>query len=235
MDKSEPSSARLSIPQWGVEDKPREKYAAQGPAGLSDAELLAILLRTGTPTESAVDLSRRLLHVCDNQLNRLEDLSLDQLMEINGIGPAKAITLKAAFELGRRIRSEKVENELFIHCARDTAEIMQERIGYLKHEEFWVLLLNTAARIIDIKQIGKGGLTSTTVDARIILQEALLRNATFIILCHNHPSGSTSPSREDILLTRNIQKAAKLFDIHILDHIILHKNNYFSFLEEGKI
>ena len=235
MDKPESSSSRLTIPQWGVEDKPREKYAARGPSALSDAELLAILLRTGTPTESAVDLSRRLLHTCDNQLNRLEDLTLEQLMEIHGIGQAKAIALKAAFELGRRIRSEQVENRGSVLSSLDAAEIMQKRIGHLKHEEFWVMLLDQAAHVIDIKQISKGGLTSTPVDARIILQEALLHSATGIILCHNHPSGSLTPSKADVLLTRELQKAAALLDIKVHDHIILHKNDFYSFLDEGRI
>ena len=235
MDKFGPAASRLTIPQWCAEDKPREKYAAQGPTVLSDAELLAILLRTGTPTESAVDLSRRLLRSCNNQLNRLEELSLEQLMEIHGIGQAKAITLKAAFELGRRIRSEQVEDQGVIRSSNDAAEIMQERIGHLRHEEFWVILLNQGVKIIDIAQIGRGGLTATTVDPRIILHEALLHNATGIILCHNHPSGTLTPSKADILLTRELQKATSLIGIQILDHIILHKNSYYSFLDEGKI
>ena len=235
MDKSEPAGSRLTIPQWCAEDKPREKYAAQGPAALSDAELLAILLRTGTSTESAVDLSRRILHTCNNQLNRLEDLSLRQLTEIHGIGQAKAITLKAAFELGRRLSSEQVEERGTILSSSDAAEIMQERIGYLQHEEFWVLLLNQAAQILDTVQIGKGGLAATTVDPRVILHEALLHNATSIILCHNHPSGSLTPSKADILLTKDIQKAAALLNIKVLDHLILHKNKYYSFLDNEKL
>lgn len=232
MNKPEPA-LRLTIPQWCAEDKPREKYAAQGPSALSDAELIAILLRTGTSTESAVDLSRRLLHACDNRLGRLEDLSLRQLTEVRGIGQAKAITLKAAFELGRRIRSEQAEDRGAILSSGDAAEIMQERIGNLKHEEFWVLLLNQAAKILDITQIGKGGLAATTVDPRIILHEALLHNATGIILCHNHPSGSLTPSKADRLLTQEIQKAAAILNIKVLDHLILHKNRYYSFLDHG--
>lgn len=226
---------KLTISQWCVEDRPREKYARKGSTALTDAELLAILLRTGTASESAVDLSKRILHACDNQLNRLEGLTTQQLMEINGIGQAKAVTLQAAFELGRRIRAEKIEQGQHINSAQDVLELMQKRIGHLPHEEFWVIYLNQSARILHIGQIGKGGLSATTVDIRLIFQEALLHQATALILCHNHPSGSVTPSHADELLTRNIKEAGDIFHIEVLDHIILHKNSYYSFNSEGKL
>lgn len=233
MDKPDTLTARLTIPDWCVEDRPREKYAQKGAASLSDAELLAIILRTGTSTESAVDLSKRILHQCDNKLNKLEEMSLQQLLQIHGIGQAKAVTLKAAFELGHRIRSERVESGGHIHSSTDVLEIMQKRISHLRHEEFWAIFLNQAARILHTEQIGKGGLTSTTVDVRLIAQKALLFEATAIIVCHNHPSGSVKPSQADIKLTRDIQKALEFLNISLLDHIILYKNSHFSFLDNG--
>lgn len=224
--------AKMTIADWSVQDRPREKFATIGASALSDAELVAILLRTGTATENAVDLAKRLLYTCDNQLNRLSDLSLQQLTDVKGIGYAKAVSLMAAFELGRRIRSEKVAASKQIHCTADVVDIMQTRNANLRHEEFWVILLNNAANILDICQIGKGGLTTTLVDIRLILQKALLQEATSIILCHNHPSGSLKPSSSDIKLTKKIEKATDIFNICLLDHIILHKNTYYSFHEE---
>lgn len=229
------SDSRLSISQWCVDDRPREKYFHKGAHFLSDAELIAILLRTGNASCSAVDLAKQLLFLCDNQLNKLADLSLEQLVETKGIGPAKAVTLQAAFELGRRIRSEKIENEKHIHSSEDVLEIMQRKIAHLKHEEFWVIYLNQAAKILQLEQIGKGGLTSTTVDIRVIFQKALCYEATNIIVCHNHPSGSIKPSKADILLTCQIEEAANFFNINLIDHIILHKNDFYSFQENGKL
>lgn len=235
MRTSRDSDSRLTISQWCADDRPREKYVHKGAHSLSDAELIAILLRTGNSSGSAVDLAKQLLHLCNNQLNKLADLNLEQLIETNGIGPAKAVTLQAAFELGRRIRSEKIEKEKHIHSCEDVLEIMQQKIAYLKHEEFWVIYLNQAAKILQIEQIGKGGLTSTTVDIRLIFQKALCCEATNIIVCHNHPSGSTKPSKADILLTCQIEEAANFFNINLMDHIILHKNDFYSFQENGKL
>ncbi len=229
------SYPHLSITDWCVEDRPREKYATKGASFLSDAELIAILLRTGNSNESAVDIAKKLLHTCDNQLNKLSDLTTKQLLEIKGIGPAKAITLQAAFELGRRLRSEKVEEQQHIRSADDVIEIMQERIAHLKHEEFWTIYLNQSSKILDIEQIGKGGLTNTAVDLRLIFQKALALESTHLIVCHNHPSGSTRPSEADIHLTKQIREAANFFNITLTDHIILHKGRYYSFRESGAL
>ncbi len=226
---------RLSIPDWCTEDRPREKFALKGAASLSDAELIAILLRTGSSHENALELSKSLLAHCGNSLNLLSKLTLEQLTGHKGIGLAKAITLLTAFELGNRIRSEKVKKEMHIRSTQDVVDIMQEKIAHLNHEEFWVLYLNQSLRILKASQIGKGGLSSTLVDVRILLQEAILQNATSIILCHNHPSGSTQPSKTDIQLTRQICEAAHILNIEVTDHIIIHQGRYFSFAENGRL
>lgn len=226
---------RLTIIDWSVNDRPREKYATQGAAALSNAELIAILLRTGNATENAVDLAKRILAKCNQQLNGLADLSLRQLTDIKGIGQAKATTLQAAFELGSRIRAEKVEISKHIYFTNDVVEIMQSKIAHLSHEEFWVIYMNQSSKILNISQIGKGGITATTVDIRLIIQEAILLESTAFIICHNHPSGSVTPSDTDIKLTRQIKDAANLFNIILLDHVILHKDQHFSFQEKEMI
>lgn len=224
---------RLTIPDWCEQDRPREKFAAQGASTLSNAELIAILLRTGTASENALELSKRLLHTCNNKLNQLADISLQNLTRIKGIGKAKAITLKSAFEIGKRLRAEEIGSRTRITSSNDVANLMLTRNAYLRHEEFWVVALNHAAEVLDVCQIGKGGITSTFVDVRLILQEAILHDATALILCHNHPSGSLKPSTADIKLTKQIRDAAELFDIKVIDHIIVHKNVHLSFKEEG--
>jgi len=226
---------KLTIKEWSVQDRPREKYAKNGAVALSDAELIAILLRTGNSTESAVDLAKKLLAVSGNSLNNLSDMSLRELSLIKGIGQAKAIALLTAFELGKRIRSEKVEESLQILNSRDVVNLMQDKIAYLDHEEFWAIYLNQANRILQTCQISKGGISSTGVDTRIVMQEAVLNKATQIILCHNHPSGSVRPSRADIQLTEKLRHAAELMDLLLVDHIIIHKERYYSFAEEGRM
>ena len=202
---------------------------------MSDAELIAILLRTGNAAESAVDLAKKLLATSGNSLNHLSDMSLRDISQIKGIGQAKAIALLTAFELGKRIRSEKVEESLQILNSRDVVNLMQDKIAYLDHEEFWAIYLNQANRILHTCQISKGGISSTGVDTRIILQEAVLNKATQIILCHNHPSSSVRPSRADIQLTEKLRHAAELMDLLLIDHIIIHKERYYSFAEEGRM
>ena len=226
---------KLTIKEWSVQDRPREKYAKNGAVALSDAELIAILLRTGNSAESAVDLAKKLLAVSGNSLNALSDMSLRELSQIKGIGQAKAIALLTAFELGKRIRSEKVEESLQILSSRDVVNLMQDKIAYLDHEEFWAIYLNQANRILHTCQISKGGISTTGVDTRIVMQEAVLNKATQIILCHNHPSGSVRPSRADIQLTEKLHHAAELMDLLLVDHIIIHKERYYSFAEEGRI
>lgn len=226
---------KLTIKEWSVQDRPREKYAKNGAIALSDAELIAILLRTGNNSESAVDLAKRVLSTSGNSLNALSDMSLRELSEIKGIGQAKAISLLTAFELGKRIRAEKVELVQQIKSSIDVVNLMQDKIANLGHEEFWVIFLNNANRILRTAQISKGGISGTEVDTRIILQQAVLIKATQIILCHNHPSGSVKPSRADIQLTEKIRSAAELLDIILIDHIIIHRERYYSFAEECRI
>ena len=226
---------KLTIKDWSVQDRPREKYAKNGAVSLSDAELIAILLRTGNASESAVDLAKKVLASSGNSLNALSGMSLRDLSQIKGIGQAKAISLLTAFEIGKRIRTEKVEQRPQIQSSLDVVNLMQNKIAFLDHEEFWVIYLNNANLILKAVQISKGGITSTEVDTRIVMQEAVVLKATQIILCHNHPSGSVKPSHADILLTEKIRKAAELLDISLIDHIVIHRERYYSFAEEGRI
>lgn len=226
---------RLTIKQWSVQDRPREKYARNGASSLSDAELLAILLRTGNTTDSAVELAKKVLAASGNSLNTLSDMSLRELSQIKGIGQAKAISLLTAFEIGNRVRAEQVEERLQILNCMDVVSLMQDKIARLDHEEFWAIYLNQANRILNIFQISKGGISTTEVDTRIVMQQAVLSKATQIILCHNHPSGSVKPSRADIQLTEKMRHAAEVMDIALMDHIIIHREKYYSFVEEGRL
>lgn len=224
---------RLTIKEWSVQDRPREKYARNGAAALTDAELIAILFRTGNVSESAVELAKRLLSSSNNSLNELSEKTLLELSETKGIGQAKAMALLTAFEIGRRIRAEKVEEKPVIKSSLDVVNLMQNKIAYLDHEELWVIYLNQSSRILDVVQVNKGGIASTEVDVRIVLQQAVVKKSTQIILCHNHPSGSIRPSKADIQLTEKTRKAANLLDVMLVDHIIIHRDRYFSFVEEG--
>ena len=226
---------RLTIKEWSVQDRPREKYARNGAASLSDAELIAILFRTGNASESAVELAKRLLSSSNNSLNELSEKTLLELSETKGIGQAKAMALLTAFEIGRRIRAEKVEEKPVIKSSLDVVNLMQNKIAYLDHEELWVIYLNQSSRILGVAQINKGGIASTEVDVRIVLQQAVVKKSTQIILCHNHPSGSIRPSKADIQLTEKTRKAAYLLDVVLVDHIIIHRERYFSFVEEGML
>ena len=223
----------LSIPEWSVSDRPREKYLTHGADHLGDAELLAILLRTGTSQESAVDLAKRILAANGNSLNRLSEMSVEELTRIKGIGKVKAVTLQAAFELGRRRRAALVEEKKKIGSVDDVIELMQSRLADAQQEQFWTIFLNNASSILLTQCIGTGNLTKTIVDVRKIIQKALDLGATGLILCHNHPSGNLKPSREDLELTLTIRKAAQLFNLEVKDHVIIHKSNGYSFLEEG--
>ncbi len=224
---------KLTIPRWDISDRPREKYIAKGKNALSDAELIAILFRSGTAQESALDLSRRLLSICDNSLNKLAYLTIEELVKIKGIGHAKAVSLHAAFELGRRRRSETIENRKKIKCTADIIELMQHQLADLKHEEFWVIFINQSSTIIKMENISKGGITSTTVDVRLIMKTALECFATGLILCHNHPSGEVDPSHADIQLTQRIKSAAELLNISLIDHVVMSNEKYYSFFSEG--
>lgn len=225
--------SRLTIPEWSVSDRPREKYLAQGSRHVSDAELIAILLRNGSKDESAVDLAKRILAANGNSINQLAEMSIADLQRVNGIGKVKAITLHAAFELGRRRRAEEIEQAKKITCPEDVVALMQSRLAEQDHEEFWVIFVNQAAAILKVEPVGTGGLTSTIVDVRLIIKAAVSINATGMFLCHNHPSGHLKPSPQDINLTQKIKQAAAVFDIAVHDHIIIHKEAFYSFLAEG--
>jgi DNA repair protein RadC len=221
------------IKHWAEDDKPREKLMLKGKSALSDAELIAILIGSGSRNESAVGLSKRILASVDNNLNALGKLSLKQLMEFKGIGEAKAVTIAAALELGRRRREEDAVELHKITSSKAVFEIMQPLIGELPHEEFWVLYLNNSNKVIYKSQLSKGGITGTVVDVRLIFKTALEHNATSIILTHNHPSGKLQASDADKDITRKLKLAGDQLDVKILDHIIITEKSYLSFQDEG--
>lgn len=223
----------FSIKHWAEDDKPREKLMLKGKTTLSDAELVAILIGSGSRNESAVSLSKRILASVDNNLNALGKLSLKQLMEFKGIGEAKAVSIAAALELGRRRRAEeRVELER-ITSSKAVFEIMQPLIGELPHEEFWVLYLNNSNKVIYKSQLSKGGITGTVVDVRLIFKTALEQGAISIILTHNHPSGKLQASDADKDITKKLKVAGDQLDIKVLDHIIITEMGYLSFQDEG--
>ena len=221
------------INQWAEDDRPREKFLLKGKAALTDSELLAILIGSGSRNESAVQLCQRILASANNNLNQLGKLSIQQLMDFKGIGEAKAISIAAALELGRRRRSEDAAELHKITSSKAVFNIMQPLIGELLHEEFWVLFLNNSNKVIHKAQLSKGGMTGTVVDTRIIFKTALEYNAISLILTHNHPSGKLVASESDKEITRKLQLAGKQMDIMILDHVIITESSYFSFADEG--
>jgi DNA repair protein RadC len=221
------------ITNWSEDDKPREKLMLKGKSVLSDAELIAILIGSGSRNESAVDLSKRILASVDHNLNALGKLSIAQLMNFKGIGEAKAISIIAAMELGRRRRSEDVIELTKVSSSKVVFEVMQPIIGELPHEEFWVLFLNNSNKILFKTQLSKGGMTGTMVDVRIVFKIALEQNATAIIISHNHPSGKLQASDADIQITKKIKTAGQHLDIPVLDHVIITEIGYYSFVDEG--
>lgn len=226
---------RLTITQWAEEDRPREKMMFHGVSALSNAELLAILIGSGNTEESAVGLMRKVLADYSNNLNELGKASIDELCRYKGIGPAKAITILAASELGKRRKEEKVEERVAILSSKDVYECFYPLMCDLPTEECWVLLLNQASKIIDKIRISTGGLNATAVDVRCILREALLKRASAIALCHNHPSGSIRPSREDDRLTQQVNQASQCMNIRLVDHVILTNGAFYSYADEGRI
>ena len=226
---------RFSFPikNWAVDDRPREKLLQKGKISLSDAELMAILIGSGSRNESAVDLCRRILAGSEHSLNEIGKLSIPQLMKFNGIGQAKAITIIAALELGRRRRTEEALERKKITSSSSVFEYIQPRIGDLPHEEFHIIYLNNSNKVINRMQLSKGGITGTLVDVRLALKMALELGATSIILCHNHPSGNLNPSSADKQLTQKLKAAGENLDIKILDHLIVTEKSYFSFADEG--
>lgn len=229
----EKENVAFSIKNWALGDRPREKLIQKGKLALSDAELIAILIGSGNNKESAVELGKRILSGSHNNLNNLGKLSLKQLTEYKGIGEAKAISIIAAMELGRRRRSEEAVEKVKISSSNSVFELLQPILGELEHEEFWILYLNNANKIIEKFQISKGGITGTLVDVRITLRKALEVGAVSLILAHNHPSGNLNPSEADKQLTRKLKTASESLDIKILDHIIVTEKSYFSFADEG--
>lgn len=223
----------ISIKNWSEDDRPREKLMLKGKSVLSDAELIAILIGSGSKNESAVELSKKILANVGNNLNELGKLNLSQLCNFKGIGEAKAVTIIAAMELARRRRSEEVIELTKITSSKIIFEIMQPIIGELPHEEFWVLYFNNANKVIAKNQLSKGGMTGTVVDVRIIFKSALESGAVGILLCHNHPSGNLKPSEADIEITKKVKTAGKSLDINVLDHLIITQNGYYSFADEG--
>jgi DNA repair protein RadC len=231
MEKETPTY--LKIKEWSPDDRPREKLLQKGRSALTDAELVAILLGSGTATTSAVDVAKNILAKADNSLHELARLSVKDLMKIRGIGAAKAITVVAAMELGRR-RSELDQDEKpKITCSRDVFELLKPTLMDVPHEEFWVLLLNRANRVIKSMQVSQGGVSGTVADPRIIFKSALEELASGIILAHNHPSGNLTASQADIQLTRKLKDGARLLDVQVLDHLILAGQKYYSFADEG--
>jgi DNA repair protein RadC len=226
-------STSFSIKNWSQADQPREKLLYKGKAALSDAELVAILIGSGNRNESAVDLCKRILASVDNNLSDLGKLSIKQLMEFKGIGEAKAISIAAALELGRRRRGEEALEKKKITSSKSVFELMQPLIGELQHEEFWIIYVNNSNKVIQKNQLSKGGITGTLVDVRLVLKNALEVGATGLILAHNHPSGTLKPSEADKQITNKLKIAAESLDIKVLDHLIITEKAYYSFADEG--
>lgn len=225
----------FSIKNWNEDDRPREKLLLKGRTALSDAELIAILIGSGSKNESAVSLSQRILASVSNNLSELGRLSISELTEFKGIGQAKAISIAAAMELGRRRRAGEALDRKKITSSHSVFEYVQPIIGELPHEEFWVLYLNNSNKIIKSAQLSKGGITGTVVDVRLAFKEALQLGAVGIILAHNHPSGTLKPSQADIKLTKKLRTAGESLDIKVLDHLIITEKAYFSFADENML
>ena len=226
-------STSFSIKNWSQDDQPREKLLYKGKVALSDAELVAILIGSGNRQESAVALCKRILASTDNNLSQLGKLTIKQLMEFKGIGEAKAITIIAALELGRRRRGGEALEKKKITSSKSVFELMQPIIGELPHEEFWIIYLNNSNKVIHKSQLSKGGITGTLVDTRLVLKTALEVGAVGLILTHNHPSGTLKPSQADKDVTLKLKLAAQSLDIKVLDHLIITEQSYFSFADQS--
>ncbi|HMN88990.1 MAG TPA: DNA repair protein RadC [Saprospiraceae bacterium] len=229
------SNQNLTIKSWAEEDRPREKLLTKGKQSLSDAELLAILLGSGSRDETAVGLAQRILQSLDNDLNELGRRSVAELTKFKGMGEAKSITVVAALELGRRRQLTDVKERPQIRSSRDAWQLIAPILMDLSHEEFWILLLNRAGRVIGREQISLGGVAGTVVDAKIVFRKAIESMASSLILVHNHPSGNLQPSQQDINLTQKLKKAGETLDIAVLDHLIITERGYFSFADENKM
>lgn len=223
----------LTIKDWALEDRPREKMIKKGIGSLSDAELLAILIKSGTKNENAVAIAQRVLLSANSNLNELGKLTLADFTSTKGIGEAKGITIMAALELGRRRKHSEAINRSKVQSSSDIIEIFQAQLADLPHEEFWVLFLNRANKIIDQTRITQGGVTGTIFDIKLIMKAAIEKLASSIIICHNHPSGNPKPSEQDIKITHKLKEAAQVFEISLLDHIIITDSECYSFADNG--
>jgi len=223
----------LRIKEWALEDRPREKLISNGRNSLSNAELIAILLGSGNHCESALDVSKKILNLVDNNLHELSRLSIDQLKKIKGIGPVKATTIIAAFELGNRRKQAERPEYVRITSSNEAFKLMLPVVGDLVHEEFWILLMNRSNRCIRKQKISQGGISGTVIDVRLILKYAVELLASSMIICHNHPSGNLQPSEADNKITKKIMESAKIMDIQLLDHLIIADNSYFSYADNG--
>ena len=226
---------KLTIKSWATEDRPREKLMSKGASVLSSAELLAILIGSGNKKESAVDLSKRILESVQYNIHELAKLSLKKLTAFHGIGPAKAITIVTALELGKRRQLETFIERPKISSSQEVFSMMQPLMGSLDHEEFWVLYLNNSNEVLSKHQLSKGGITATLVDVRLLFKKAIEMSAVAIVICHNHPSGTLNPSREDKQITKKIKDGGLSLDIKLLDHLIITEKSYFSFADNGEI
>lgn len=222
----------LSIKFWSDDDKPREKLVQKGRSVLSDAELIAILIGSGSRNESAVELSKRILASANNNLNELGKLSINQLKQFKGIGEAKAVTIAAALEIGRRRRGEAAQKITKITSSKSVFELLQPKMGELQHEEFWIVYLNNSNKVLQTAQLSKGSITGTLVDVRLVMRQALELSAVALILAHNHPSGTLKPSNADKQITQKLKLAADALDLKVLDHLIITQTAYFSFADE---
>ena len=225
----------LKITDWAVEDRPREKLYRKGTSALSDAELLGILIGSGTRDKSAVDVGRELLSVAGNNLNALGKLSISEITKIRGIGNARAVTIAAALELGRRRKLSEVPEFPQIKCSKDVFDLLSPVLSDLHHEEFWILFLNRSNRVIDRMRLSQGGISGTVTDVRIVMKKAIEFLASGIIVCHNHPSGNLNPSESDSRITQKIREAGQLMDIQLLDHLIIAGKDYYSFADNGAL
>ncbi|MBK6521301.1 MAG: DNA repair protein RadC [Sphingobacteriaceae bacterium] len=225
----------INLKSLSEDDRPREKLMQMGRQHLSDAELLAIILGSGNTDETAIQLAQRILHESKNDINTLAKLSLNELQKFKGVGPAKAINIAAAFELGRRRKDTDVVEQQKISSSRDAFNLLNPKLADLPHEEFWMVLMNRANKVIKIESISKGGISGTVVDVRLVSKSAIENNTSSVILAHNHPSGNLKPSQEDIMITKKIKEALKFFDITLFDHLIIGDQNYYSFTDEGAL
>lgn len=231
---SEPNH-HASIKTWAEDDRPREKLMAKGKAALSDSELIAILIGSGTKELSAVDLAKQILHSVNHNLNQLGRLNVKELCKFKGIGEAKAISIITALELGKRRKESEAAELKKITSSQDAFQILQPFMGDLLHEEFWVLYLSNANKVLKKEQLSIGGMTGTVADVRKIYKAALEQNATAIIIAHNHPSGTLRASQADIQLTKKVKEGGNILDIKLLDHLIITEKNYYSFADEGAL